>query len=38
MRQITRLEERLKEEAQERQERNDRIVESLRAKHKSMLD
>lgn len=38
LRQIARLEERIKEEASERQERQDKIVESLRLKHKSMLD
>jgi chromosome segregation ATPase len=38
LRQIARLEERVKTEGQERQERHDKIVESLRLKHKSSLD
>ena len=38
LRQIQRLEERLKTESQERQERSDRLVESLRANHKNVLD
>jgi hypothetical protein len=32
------LEERIKEEGSERQERHEKIVESLRLKHKSSLD
>ncbi len=38
LRNIARLEERLKEEAAERQERHEKLVESLRLKHKSSLD
>lgn len=38
LRQIARLEERIKLEGQERSERQDKIVESLRLKHKSTLD
>lgn len=38
LRQIARLEERLKEEGSERQERHDKLIESLRLKQKSALD
>ena len=38
LRQIQRLEERVKTEAQERQERHDKIMDSIRLKHKSTLD
>lgn len=38
LRQIARLEERIKNEGQEKSERQDKIVESLRLKHKSILD
>lgn len=38
LRQIARLEERLKEDGQERQERHEKVVESLRMKHKSSID
>lgn len=35
---ISRLEEQLKLEASERQERHDRVIESLRQKHRTMLE
>lgn len=35
---ISRLEEQLKTESTERQERHDRVVESLRQKHKTVLE
>lgn len=38
LRQIARLEERIKSEAQDRQERSDRIIESLRQKQKTLLE
>ena len=38
LRQIQRLEERVKTEGQERQERHDKIMDSIRLKHKSTLD
>ena len=38
LRQIARLEERVKSEGAERQERHDKIMDSIRSKHKSSLD
>lgn len=38
LRQIARLEERIKSEGQDRQERSDRIIESLRQKQKTLLE
>jgi len=38
LRQISRLEETLKSESQERNERHQRLIEALREKHKAVLD
>lgn len=38
LRQIARLEDRLKEEGSSRQERHEKLLESLRLKHKSTVD
>lgn len=38
LRQIERLEEQIKDEAKERKERHDRLIEALREKQKALLD
>lgn len=38
LRQITRLEDQIKEEATERKERHDRLIEALREKQQAILD